>query len=150
MPRKFKIRLFSSTVESVLLYGSETWTLTKELENKLNGCYTRLLRSVLGCSWRDHITNETLYGDLPKVTDKIRNRRLKLTGHCLRHPGEMAHNLVLWTPYQGTRKRGKPPKTFVQLLEKDTGLSKEEIGVLAMDRCSWRIITGRDSSTVST
>ena len=35
--------LFVATVESVLLYGSEAWTLTKSLEKQLNGYYTRLL-----------------------------------------------------------------------------------------------------------
>ena len=33
-----KERLFVATVESVLLYGSEAWTLTKSLEKQLNGC----------------------------------------------------------------------------------------------------------------
>ena len=37
LSRKIKVRLFLATVESVLLYGSETWTLTKSMEKKLNG-----------------------------------------------------------------------------------------------------------------
>ena len=44
LPRKFKERLFTAKVESVLLYGCETWTLTPRLEKQLNGCYTRMLR----------------------------------------------------------------------------------------------------------
>ena len=52
LSRSFKVRLFCSTVESVLLYGSETWTLNKKLEKKINGCYTRMLRSSLGYSWK--------------------------------------------------------------------------------------------------
>ena len=42
LSKKFKIDIFRATVESVLLYGCETWTLTKDLERKLNGCYTKL------------------------------------------------------------------------------------------------------------
>ena len=38
LSRSFKLRLFGSTVESVLLYGCETWTLTKKLEKRINGC----------------------------------------------------------------------------------------------------------------
>ena len=36
--RSIKIRVFCTVVESVLLYGLETWTLTKGLEKQLDGC----------------------------------------------------------------------------------------------------------------
>ena len=39
---------------------------------KDDGAYTRMLRTVLNVSWRDHITDEDLYGHLPKVSSKIR------------------------------------------------------------------------------
>jgi hypothetical protein len=68
LPRKIKTRLFRSTFESVLLYGSEAWTLPKQLAKKIDGCYTRLLRSALGLSWKVHVANEVLYGELPNVT----------------------------------------------------------------------------------
>ena len=47
-------------VESVPLYGSEDWTLTKSLEKQLNGCYSRLLRMVFNVHWKEHVTNEEL------------------------------------------------------------------------------------------
>ena len=31
-------------IERILLYGSETWTITKTFENKIDGCYIRLIR----------------------------------------------------------------------------------------------------------
>ena len=40
--RKVKVNVFQSLVKPVLLYGSETWTLAKQLERSLDGCYTRL------------------------------------------------------------------------------------------------------------
>ena len=67
LSKSFKTKLFYATIESVLLYGCETWTLTVDLEKRIDGYYTRLLRSALGYSWRDHITNKVLYGKLPKV-----------------------------------------------------------------------------------
>ena len=36
---------FQATVVSILLYGRTTWTLTKQLEKKLDGNYTRMLRA---------------------------------------------------------------------------------------------------------
>ena len=143
LSKNFKINIFRATVETVLLYGCETWTITKELEKKLNGCYTRLLRYILGYTWKDRINNETLYNDIPKVSAKIQQRRLKLVGHCLRHKEEMAHNLIFWTPNHGRRSRGRPDMTYVQQIENDTKLSVGEMKVLAMDRKSWRILAGR-------
>ena len=70
MSNAMKVRLFTATVESVYLYGSETWTLTLKTEKDLNGSYTRMLRMALGVSWKHKIPNNILYGDLPKLTDK--------------------------------------------------------------------------------
>ena len=147
LSRTFKTRLFCSTVESVLLYGCETWTLTYDLQKKLDGCYTKLLRSILGYSWKDHIRNEELYGNLPKLSAKIRQRRLKLAGHCKRHPEEKAHDLVLWIPNHGKRTRGKPAMSFVRQLEDDTELKIEEVESLMKDRSTWRMMTGRGITT---
>ena len=41
-----KRNFFRAVVESVLLYGSEAWTLTKKHEKKLDGTYTRMLRAI--------------------------------------------------------------------------------------------------------
>ena len=38
-----KIQLFQATVEGVLFYGVETWTITKKIGKALDGCYTRML-----------------------------------------------------------------------------------------------------------
>ena len=103
MSKAMKVRLVIATVESVYLYGSETWTLTLKTEKELNGSYTRMLHMALGVNWKDKIPNDILYGDLPKLTDKIRERRLKLAGHCSRHTELVVHKLTLWTPQQGTR-----------------------------------------------
>ena len=43
---RIKIKIFRATVEPILLYGSETWTLPARMERRLDGCYTRLLMRV--------------------------------------------------------------------------------------------------------
>ena len=62
---KMKRSFFQAAVVSILLYGCTTWTLTKRLERKLDGNYTRMLRAVLNKSWRQHPTRLQLYGHLP-------------------------------------------------------------------------------------
>ena len=59
---EMKRSFFQAAVVSILLYGCTTWTLTKRLEKKLDGNYTRMLRVILNKSWRQHPTRRQLYG----------------------------------------------------------------------------------------
>ena len=49
---KMKRSFFQAAVVSILLYRCTTWTLTKWLEKKLDGNYTRMLRTILNKLWR--------------------------------------------------------------------------------------------------
>ena len=134
MSDQLKRRLFVATVESVLLYGSEAWTLSVQDEKALDGVYTRMLRMALNISWEDHVKNVDMYGDLPRVTDKIRKCRMRLAGHCVWQP-----ELVLWEPIHGRRGRGRPHSTYIDTLKRDTGLSDvSEIRSLMGDRDMWK------------
>ena len=75
---------FRAVVESILLYGSEAWTLTKQHEKKLDGTYTRMLRAILNISWKEQLTKIRLYGNIPPLTSIIRIRRIRFVGHWYR------------------------------------------------------------------
>ena len=47
LTNKMKRSFFQAAVVSILLYGCTTWTLTKRMEKKLDGNYTRMLRAIL-------------------------------------------------------------------------------------------------------
>ena len=47
---KIKRSFFQAAVVSILLYGCTTWTLTKRMEEKLDGNYTIMLRGILNNS----------------------------------------------------------------------------------------------------
>ena len=84
---KMKRSFFQAAVVSILLYGCTTWTLTKRLERKLDGNYTRMLRAVLNKSWRQHPTRLQLYGHLPPITKTIQVRRTRPRGTLLEKQG---------------------------------------------------------------
>ena len=140
LSRNLKIKLFHATVESVLLYGCETWTITARIRKALDGCYTRMLRSALNVDWKTHMTNEELYGGIPQITSKIKARRLTFAGHCKRAEGCIVSKLVTWRPTQGARSKGRPKKTYVDLLEDDTGYAVNEVENSMKDRHLWRAI----------
>ena len=68
---KMKRSFFQAAVVSILLHGCTTWTLTKRLEIKLDGNYTRMLRAILNKSRRQRLTKHQRYGHLPPITKTI-------------------------------------------------------------------------------
>ena len=101
---KMRRSFFQAAVASILLYGCTTWTLTKRLEKKLDGNYTRMLRAILNKSWRQQPTRHQLYGHLPTITKTIQVRGTRHAGHCWRSRDELMSDLLLWTPTHGRAK----------------------------------------------
>ena len=131
---KMKRSFFSSAIVSILLYGCTTWTLTKRMEKKLDGDYTRMLRTILNKSWRQHPTKQQLYGHLPPITKTIKIRRTRHAGHCWRSRDELISDVLLWTPSQGRAKAGRPARTYIQQLCAHTGCSPEDLPKAMDDR----------------
>ena len=71
---KIKCSFFQATVTSILLYGCTAWTLTKRMEKKLEGNYTRMVRVILNWFWRQHPTKQQLHGHLLPITKTIQVR----------------------------------------------------------------------------
>ena len=110
-------KTFHANVESVLLYKCETWTITTKISKALDGCYSRMLRPALNVDWKTHMTNKELYSDTLQITTKIKARRQTFAGHCERAEGCRVSKLVTWRPTKGIRSKGRPKKTYVDLLK---------------------------------
>ena len=117
--------------------GSTTWMLTKRLEKKLDGNYTRMLLAILNKSWRQHPTKHQLYGHLPLITKTIQVRWTRHAGHCWRSRDEFISDVLLWTPTYGRAKAGRPARTYIQQLYEDTGCSPEDLPEVMNDREKW-------------
>ena len=112
--------------------------MTKSVENKLNDAYTRMLRAALNVHWFQRVTNEKIYNDLPKITETIRYRRLKFSGHIWRHDEEIAHNLLFWMPTNRKNKRGRSQETYINQFIEDAGLQMKELKTLMANREEWK------------
>ena len=135
---KMKRTFFQAAVVSILLYGCNTWTLTKRLEKKLDGNYTRMLRAILNKSWRQHPTRHQQYGHLPPITKTIQVRRIRHAGHCWRSRDELINDVLQWTPTYGRAKAGRPARTYIQQLCEDTGCSLEDLPEAMNDKKKWQ------------
>ena len=119
---------------SILLYGCTTWTLTKRMEKRLEGNYTRMLRAILNKSWRQHPTKQQLYGHLPPTTKTIQAGRTRHVGHYWRSRDELISDILLWTP---SHERAKAARTCIQQLCANTGYCLEDPPRAMDDRDGW-------------
>jgi exonuclease III len=145
-----KIRIFQAACVSILLYGCESWILTNTLSDKLDTFATKCYRIMLDIrlSKDFHMTNDELYkrvGQIP-ISETIRERQLKFTGHCLRMAAdEPAHRFIVYESKIKTSLRpGAPRRTYRQQIssylhpgEKDIKLEADEMQRRAENRTAW-------------
>ena len=55
MQRKLKIKLHTTVIRPVLLYGTESWTVRKKEEQILEKTEMRMLRRIKGVTLRDKV-----------------------------------------------------------------------------------------------
>ena len=133
-----KSSFFQVAVVSILLYGCTTWTLTKWMEKKFDGNYTRMLRAIFNKSWSQHPKKQHQYGHQPPITKTIKVRRTRHTGHCGRSRDGLIRDALLWNPSHERAKVGRPARTYIQQLCADTGCNPEGQSEAMYDRAGWR------------
>ena len=113
----------------VLLYGCETWTLTKDLRRRLNSFGTRSLRRILGSHWSDFVSNERLPRETQMrfVTCIVRERQLRLYGHVARFPdADPSHQIPsARESCEWRRPMGQPRASWLQQVDRHL----KEIGI---------------------
>ena len=117
--------------------------MTGKMRTRLDGTYTRMLRAVLGDSWKEHKSNKELYGNHPKITDTLMIGRLRFIGHYWRKNDEVIGDLLLWETKHSARKRARPAATYVDQLRNDTGLGIAELKSIMGNRKEWmKLVNG--------
>ena len=138
-----KLRIFNSNIKSVLLYGSETWRLTKALLSKVQSFLNKRLRQILGIFWPNVIPNEELWARTGQedVENTIKRRKWKWIGHTLRKaPNNTTRMAMEWNP-QGRRSRGRPKQSWRCTVSKELeniGKTWGEAKLLANNKIRWK------------
>jgi len=116
MSKKLKLRLKDTTIDKVLTYASETWTLTTRDRKQLNVFERKVYRRILDPvydnekeNWRI-LTNKEIYTSVKKLTiiETIRLNRLRWFGHVQRMEENRIPKRVLYVNLGTTRLRGRP------------------------------------------
>ena len=87
-----KIRLMRSIVTSIFLYACESWTLTAELQRRIQAMEMRCYRKILHISYKHHVTNEEVCAKIQQAIGPhedlltiVKRRNLKWYGHVSGH-----------------------------------------------------------------
>jgi len=149
-----KIRLYNALVISVLLYGSETWTLLKADERQLEAFHMNCQQRILEIRWFHFVTNASITSQTGEegLAIRISRRQHFIFGHVRRlpeaRPAHSAQRLAVDTRVGGKTdirpewksQRGRPCRTWVQQIKDDTGLNDNDAWKIAHDRQSWRVL----------
>jgi hypothetical protein len=144
--RRTKVKIYETLVLSILLYNTETWTITAEMERRLRSVEMDCLRKIVGVSRLEHIKNDDIKVALYVTTDivqRIQLRRLRYFGHVARMDESRYPKLVLHGRVDGRRRRGRPRKRWLDNIKEDCrelGYSVVEAERTARDREEWRKI----------
>jgi len=116
------LHLYTSVEISAAIYDADTWKGTLKITHMLDVFHRRCLRTTLGFSWRDHVTNDELMkrAAMQDLSNIVKVRRLTLAEHILRLPlDRLASVAVQWAPDGGKRRKVRPSKTWRQTLQED-------------------------------
>lgn len=82
--------------------------------------------ALLNVNWKLHMSNEELYGNLPKITDTICEKQMYFNIHWWRSK-EFDHPFILWAPNYEKRSRDRLATTIIDQLIDNTRIKKEEL-----------------------
>ena len=110
LPISLKRKVYNQCILPVLTYGSETWSLTKVLERKLQSAQRGMERIMFGITWRDKkraswIREQTKVED---ILTTIKRKKWTWARHIMRRTdNRWTIRVTEWQPRDGKRRQGR-------------------------------------------
>ena len=113
-----------SLVTFIFLYACESWTLTAELQRRIQAMEMRCYHKILRISYKDHVTNEEVRAKIQQAIGPhedlliiVKRRKLKKYSHSCRSSGLAKNHLARHS------KRGKKTRQT----EKEVGRQHQRV-----------------------
>ncbi|KAL4084163.1 hypothetical protein QTP88_027996 [Uroleucon formosanum] len=120
-----RINLLMTYVWSIMLYGSETWTIAKAERRRIEAFEIWCFRRMLKISWTDMVSNE-------EVLERMSVRRT------------LWSRLIIEGCVEGKNARGRPRMEYMQQIIEDQGCTSYKVtNRKASNREEWRIATNQ-------
>jgi hypothetical protein len=144
LSRQTKFTIHKTLIHPVLLYGSETWVLTKREENQLLVFERKVLRTIcvpkiengVYRRWYNHELDREF--DSPNARYVIKTSRLRYAGHMIREPEDLPQKALFRAKPIGRRNQGRPKFRWADGVKSDSlALGVRDWTHCAQDR-SWK------------
>ena len=138
-----KICVYKAAVLTSLLYGCETWTLTKKQIKRLENFHQRTLRKIARIKWFHKVTNYEVLSscNISSLQSMMDKARLRWTGHVVRMKNDRIPKALLYSRLAtGIPKRGNH-NTYLNSVKRtlrECGISCTRLEELASERLDWR------------
>ena len=134
-------RVLQCYIEPILLYGCESWSMTKQTLTSIEAMEMWFLRIMLRVSWTEKRTNVEILntaGSTRKLISNVKRRQAEFLGHVMRK-GKLEH-LLSTGKIEGKRSRGRQRIKIQDGIAAWLGRNTAEMFVDARDREKWKVM----------
>ena len=139
-----------SFVTSIFLYVCKSWTLTAELQRRIQAMEMRYYRKILRIPYKDHVTNEEVRAKIQQAIGPhedlltiVKRRKLRWYGHVSRSSG--LAKIILQDTVKGGKRQDRRKKRWEDNMRKWTGLEFAKFQKAVENREKWRKLVARSS-----
>ena len=126
-------RFIKAYIWSTLMYGCEAWTISREIERKIEAAEMWFFRRMLRISWTERVSNEEVLnraGAKREIMKMIRRRQMRFLGHIMRK--QQLESVCMMGKVEGRRGRGRPRIKFLDGLAQAIGGRYSPVELLKM------------------
>ena len=132
-----------SSVTSSFLYACQLWTLTEELQRRIQAMEMTCYRKILHISYEDHVTNEEVRAKIQQAIGPhedlltiVKRRKLQWYGHFSHSSG--LTKTILQATVRGGRRQGRQKKRWEDNIREWAGLEFAKSHRAVENRGKWR------------
>jgi hypothetical protein len=146
--RQKKFTNHKNLIRPVLLYGSETWVLTKREENQLLVFERKVLRTICDPKIENGVYRRRYNHELDKEFDSLnalnvtKTSRLRYAVHMIRRPEDLPQRALFGAKPNGRRNQGKPKSRWADGMNIRVSHQKHQV------RFSWGLTALRELQTL--
>ena len=136
-----KLKFLKSLIFPIATYGSETWCLSKQAEQKINAFQMKSFRRILRVPWTEKRTNVSILQQLGNIEENwllntVVKGKMTYFGHVKRH--DSLERAIYEGIIEGKRGRGRPRRRWSQDITDRLNTTITEAGRRAQDRSAYR------------